>query len=73
MNTVSGVMAGCWSTTDTREWPSRMTTSLKPQMNLAGYRYYLDRSAIEFTVIENFLNMDNSTDIAFTLGYRHML
>ncbi|WP_083399810.1 DUF3187 family protein [Shewanella indica] len=38
-----------------------------------GYRYYMDRSAIEFTVIENFLNMDNSADIAFTLGYRHML
>ncbi len=35
---------------------------------LLGYRYYLDRSAIEFTVIENFLNMDNSTDIAFTLA-----
>lgn len=40
---------------------------------LLGYRYYLDNSAIEFTVIENFLNMDNSTDIAFTLGYSKKL
>ncbi|MCL1091888.1 DUF3187 family protein [Shewanella profunda] len=40
---------------------------------LLGYRYYLDNSAVEFTIIENFLNMDNSTDIAFTLGYRAKL
>lgn len=37
---------------------------------LLGYRYYLDTSAIEFSIIENYFNMDNSTDIAFSLGYR---
>jgi hypothetical protein len=39
---------------------------------LLGYRYYMNDSAIEFTINENFLNMDNSSDIAFTLGYRSM-
>lgn len=38
---------------------------------LLGYRYHMKRSAIEFSMIENVFNMDNSTDIAFTLGYRH--
>ncbi|GGP95284.1 DUF3187 family protein [Shewanella ulleungensis] len=38
---------------------------------LLGYRYYLNTSAIEFTLVENFENMDNSADIAYTLGYRH--
>lgn len=38
-----------------------------------GYRYYLDNSAIEFAIVENLLNMDNSTDIAFSLGYRMMI
>lgn len=38
-----------------------------------GYRYYLNNSAIEFTIVENLLNMDNSTDIAFSLGYRVMI
>ena len=37
---------------------------------LLGYRYYFNNSAIEFTIVENFLNMDNSADIAYTLGYR---
>ncbi|GGQ21831.1 DUF3187 family protein [Shewanella litoralis] len=38
---------------------------------LLGYRYYLNTGAIEFTLVENFENMDNSADIAYTLGYRH--
>jgi hypothetical protein len=38
---------------------------------LLGYRYYFNQSAIEIIMIENFLNMDNSADIAYTLGYRH--
>lgn len=37
---------------------------------LLGYRYYLDNSAIEFAIVENYFNMDNSTDIAFNIGYR---
>ena len=36
-----------------------------------GYRYLLPSSAIEFSMIENVFNMDNSTDIAFSLAYRH--
>ncbi|WP_299018290.1 DUF3187 family protein [uncultured Photobacterium sp.] len=38
---------------------------------LLGYRYHLKHSAIEVSMIENVFNMDNSTDIAFSLGYRH--
>nr|WP_086940926.1 DUF3187 family protein [Thaumasiovibrio occultus] len=38
-----------------------------------GYRYQWDNQAIELSMIENLINMDNSTDIAFTLGYRHRL
>ncbi|MGI2260661.1 DUF3187 family protein [Shewanella sp. GXUN23E] len=38
---------------------------------IIGYRYAFDRSAIEFAMIENLLNMDNSTDIALTLGFRY--
>ncbi|UTV29480.1 DUF3187 family protein [Photobacterium atrarenae] len=38
---------------------------------LLGYRYHFPHSAIEFSVVENVFNMDNSTDIAFTLGYRY--
>ncbi|MGF1688231.1 DUF3187 family protein [Photobacterium japonica] len=38
---------------------------------LLGYRYHTDQGAIELSMIENVFNMDNSTDIAFTLGYRH--
>lgn len=40
---------------------------------LLGYRYSMKTGAIEFTMIENVFNMDNSTDIAFTLGYRHRI
>jgi hypothetical protein len=36
-----------------------------------GYRYQLENSAVEFSIIENAFNADNSTDIAFTLGYRY--
>ena len=38
---------------------------------LLGYRYHLNHGALEVSMIENAGNMDNSTDIAFTLGYRH--
>lgn len=38
---------------------------------LLGYRYHFWNSAIEISMIENIFNMDNSADIAFTLGYRH--
>lgn len=40
-----------------------------------GYRFHLkdNSSAVEFTAIENLFNHDNSTDIAFTLGYRKKL
>ncbi|WP_341501124.1 DUF3187 family protein [Gallaecimonas sp. GXIMD4217] len=37
---------------------------------MLGYRYHMAKGAIEFVVIENLVNHDNSTDIAFTLGYR---
>lgn len=36
-----------------------------------GYRYLLGSSAIELTIIENMFNADNSTDIAFGIGYRY--
>lgn len=36
-----------------------------------GYRYLMARSAIEISLTENLFNMDNSTDIAFTVGYRY--
>lgn len=36
-----------------------------------GYRYQMPNSAIEFSVIENGINADNSTDVAFTLAYRY--
>ncbi|MCG9542911.1 DUF3187 family protein [Vibrio sp. Isolate33] len=36
-----------------------------------GYRYVMQRSAIEVSIIENIFNMDNSTDVAFQLAYRH--
>lgn len=39
---------------------------------LLGYRYLLDNSAFEIMMIENARNMDNSTDIAFTFGYRYL-
>jgi hypothetical protein len=37
-----------------------------------GYRYLMENSAIEIMAIENARNMDNSTDIAFTFGYRYL-
>lgn len=36
-----------------------------------GYRYLFSHSAIEFFATENLVNMDNSTDISITLGYRY--
>jgi len=35
-----------------------------------GYRYKMDQSAVEFSIIENIFNMNNSSDIAFTIAYR---
>lgn len=40
---------------------------------LLGYRYHTKHGAIEVSMVENMFNMDNSTDIAFSLGYRHQL
>ncbi len=37
----------------------------------AGYRYTMESSALEISATENLFNADNSTDIAFTLGYRY--
>ncbi|MDF2152348.1 DUF3187 family protein [Vibrio sp. CAU 1672] len=37
-----------------------------------GYRYLMENSAFEIMAIENARNMDNSTDIAFTFGYRYL-
>uniref|UniRef100_UPI0004A32423 DUF3187 family protein n=3 Tax=Vibrio parahaemolyticus TaxID=670 RepID=UPI0004A32423 len=37
-----------------------------------GYRYLMGNSALEIMAIENARNMDNSTDIAFTIGYRYL-
>ncbi|MGI2935528.1 DUF3187 family protein [Vibrio diabolicus] len=37
-----------------------------------GYRYLMENSALEFLAVENARNMDNSTDIAFTIGYRYI-
>ncbi|OLQ89868.1 hypothetical protein BIY21_14565 [Vibrio ponticus] len=36
-----------------------------------GYRFEMEQSALEFSVIENMINADNSTDIAFTFAYRY--
>jgi len=36
---------------------------------LLGYRYLMENSAIELSLVENVFYMDNSTDIAFTIGY----
>ncbi len=35
-----------------------------------GYRYRFNQLAVEALMIENIRNMDNSTDIGFTLGFR---
>ncbi|MGF1756241.1 DUF3187 family protein [Vibrio makurazakiensis] len=40
---------------------------------LLGYRYIMDQSALELSLVENMFNMDNSTDIAFTFGFRYKL
>ncbi|WP_117234933.1 DUF3187 family protein [Vibrio maerlii] len=40
---------------------------------LIGYRYLMENSAIEIFATENMVNMDNSTDISFTIGYRYQL
>ncbi len=37
---------------------------------VVGYRYRINQLAIEALMIENIRNMDNSTDIGFTLGLR---
>lgn len=36
-----------------------------------GYRYQMPQSAIEFSVVENMITADNSTDIAFAFAYRY--
>ncbi|WP_117236160.1 DUF3187 family protein [Vibrio maerlii] len=38
-----------------------------------GYRLNLGNAMLEATMIENLINMDNSTDIAFGLGIRYFL
>ncbi|MBW3696829.1 DUF3187 family protein [Vibrio sp. T187] len=38
---------------------------------MLGYRYQMESSAIELSIFENIFNMDNSTDVAFQLAYRH--
>lgn len=38
-----------------------------------GYRYHLPSALIELSATENMVNMDNSTDIAFSLGLRYFL
>jgi hypothetical protein len=38
-----------------------------------GYRYHFPMALIEFSMTENMVNMDNSTDIAFSLGLRYFL
>ncbi|WP_122056098.1 DUF3187 family protein [Vibrio sp. Evd11] len=35
-----------------------------------GYRYCFNQLAVEALMVENIRNMDNSTDIGFTLGFR---
>ncbi len=39
--------------------------------SVLGYRYSLPQGAIEFSILENFINHDNSSDVGFTLSYRH--
>ncbi|PMG35332.1 hypothetical protein BCU97_16130 [Vibrio splendidus] len=40
---------------------------------VVGYRYRLHQLAVEALMIENIRNMDNSTDIGFTLGFRFLM
>ncbi|MDX1303079.1 DUF3187 family protein [Photobacterium sp.] len=55
------------------EGASETSSDLSQPSNevLLGYRYHLNNGAVEVSMIENVFNMDNSADIAFTLGYRH--
>ena len=50
-------------------WNCRPFSSANEMM--FGYRYLMQRSAVEVSIIENVFNMDNSTDVAFQLAYRH--
>ncbi len=36
-----------------------------------GYRYNWQQTSLEFVVLENMINMDNSADISFSLSLRH--
>lgn len=38
-----------------------------------GYRYLMKKAALELAMIENYINMDNSLDIGFTIGLRYQL
>lgn len=38
-----------------------------------GYRYHYDWFALELSATENLINMDNSTDILFTAGFRFFM
>ncbi|WP_261882980.1 DUF3187 family protein [Vibrio pelagius] len=40
---------------------------------LFGYRYKLPFGAVELSIIENIINMDNSTDVGFQIAYRHRI
>ncbi|MDO6707253.1 DUF3187 family protein [Photobacterium sp. 1_MG-2023] len=48
------------------------TSALSQPSNevLIGYRYHFTTSVLELILIENVFNMDNSPDVAITLGYR---
>ncbi|ASJ97233.1 DUF3187 family protein [Shewanella marisflavi] len=38
-----------------------------------GYRYNWQKTSLEFVILENIFNMDNSADISFTLSLRHRI
>ncbi|MDK9740068.1 DUF3187 family protein [Vibrio sp. D404a] len=40
---------------------------------LFGYRYKSPLGAIELSIIENIVNMDNSTDVGFQIAYRYRI
>ncbi|GAB6263517.1 DUF3187 family protein [Photobacterium sp. CCB-ST2H9] len=54
------------------EGASEATSALSQASNeiLTGYRYHFSSSVLELILIENVFNMDNSPDVAITLGYR---
>lgn len=54
------------------EGASEAASALSKASNemLAGYRYHFSTSVVELILTENVLNMDNSPDVAITLGYR---